>query len=324
MLWGVNEFIVAEQASDLPVNMKAVALVLGNLDGVHLGHQELIRRAQAEKAPYTLAFTFDPHPLEILKAGGQFQRIFPRKAQIELLRRMGLDGVYFQSFTRSFSETSAEDFLIHLNQIFEPVLIVVGFNFRFGKDRRGTPELLKSWAAARQAAGQKIRIDVVEPVTQDGTSEGPVISSSEIRRALVAGDVKKARRLLGFPFFLETHVEEGAKRGRVIGFPTANMTWPSGILAPAFGVYATRAIVKGQVYPAISHLGPVPTFDDHRPRLETHILDQDLFLYGEDVVIEFLERIREPVKFDGLEALKAQIQKDIAVARGIHSHDLHS
>lgn len=287
-------------------------MVLGNLDGLHLGHQELLRRARelaGFKALPMLVFTFDPHPMEVLPGKPDFRRIFPRDAQTDLLQKMGADGVYYQDFNAEFARTTAEDFLNqYLMLIAKPKVIVVGFNFRFGQNRQGTPEYLEQWGLKHN-----VQIIIVPPFQV----AGQIVSSSSIRQFLQSGDIHRAQLLLGFPFFVDGIVEKGAQRGRNLGFPTANVHW-STTLVPKFGVYATRTHYRGQSLRSVSHLGPVPTFGEDRPRLETHILDQNLSLYGEHLRIEFLERLRDPVKFAGLDELKAQIQKDIQAAREIH------
>lgn len=324
-------FWTAHSPREVPEDLTRSAVVLGNLDGLHRGHQELLRRAQefatttaspgtTGAAPTPLpvvVFTFDPHPMQVLPGKPDFRRIFTPGEQSEMLKSWGASGVYYQHFSLDFAATSAEEFLNRdLLPILKPAAIVVGFNFRFGQNRQGTPDFLKAWGARHG-----VEIIVVDPVV----FHGETVSSSRIRAALVAGDVARVHELLGFPFFLRGLVEKGAQRGRNLGFPTANMSWSTSLdplekttLTPSFGVYVTRTHFQGNVYPSVSHLGPIPTFSDIRPRLETHILDRDLALYGETLKVEFLTKLRDPVKFEGPAALKAQIEADLQAARAYH------
>lgn len=320
-------FWTARRPSEVPDDFARSAVVLGNLDGLHRGHQALLQAARdfaAKPEPARAAvpmpvviFTFDPHPMQVLPGKPDFRRIFSPDVQTEMLKHWGAGGVYYQHFDIDFARTSAEDFLNRdLVPAVKPAAVVVGFNFRFGQNRQGTPEFLQEWGSRHG-----VEIIVVPPVAHDGET----VSSSKIRTALLAGDVAHARRLLGFPFFLQGTVEKGAQRGRNLGFPTANMMWSTSVdpvqkttLTPAFGVYVTRTHFQGNVLPSVSHLGPVPTFSDIRPRLETHVLDRDLALYGETLKVEFLEKLRDPVKFEGLDELKKQIEADTATARRYH------
>lgn len=328
-------FWTAHAPREVPDTFAQSAVVLGNLDGLHRGHQALIQHAKdfalqnsgrnhaqntsqnPELSTPVVIFTFDPHPMQVLPGKPDFRRIFSPEVQTGMLKDWGVGGVYYQPFSLDFAKTSAEEFLNdYLVPALKPAAIVVGFNFRFGQGRQGNPEFLKEWGAKN-----KIEIIIVDPVSYDHET----VSSSKIRAALIGGDVAHAAKLLGFPFFLQGVVEKGAQRGRNLGFPTANMMWSTSVdpvakttLTPAFGVYVTRTIFQGNAFPSVSHLGPVPTFADIRPRLETHILDRDLSLYGETLKVEFLDKIRDPVKFEGLEQLKKQIDADSNHAREYH------
>lgn len=301
--------------------MQESIVVLGNLDGVHRGHQELLRRAQslarefggAQPLP-VVVMTFDPHPVQVLGGKPNFRRLFSMAEQAQLLRRAGAQGVFYRSFTPEFSQLPAEDFLDQeLLPLLHPRAIVVGFNFRFGRDRGGNPEMLKSWGARHD-----VRIEIVDAFQV----EGETVSSSAIRTALAQGELEKVRRLLGFGFFMRGPVVAGAKRGAGLGFPTANLEFPEGgVSSPVFGVYATRSFIPGgppQGIPSVSHLGPLPTFADERPRLETHLLDFSGDLYGQSLKVEFLRKLRDPMKFAGLPELQQQIRRDIESAREVH------
>lgn len=287
-------------------------VVMGNIDGVHRGHQELVRRAVERARPGghpVVVLTFSPHPVEVLNPKGGLKRIFPPADQQALLKRFGADGVYYQKFDAELAQTEALDFLDrYVVPELHPRAIVVGYNFRFGKNRSGDPKTLEKWGKERG-----VEIEIV-PAMKAGDE---VISSSLIRAHLQQGEVDRAGELLGFPFFIRGVVTTGSQRGRALGFPTANIDCPKTLL-PHSGVYATRVKVGGQGFPAVSHLGNVPTFGDERVRLETFVLDFSGELYEQEVVVEFLKKIRDVKKFSGVEELRQQIEKDVAEARKLH------
>lgn len=292
-------------------------VVLGNLDGVHRGHQSLIQRAHdlSEKGRFpVMVFTFSPHPVEVLAPQSHFHRIFSLPEQQHLLRRFSVDGVYYQHFDQQLAKEKPEIFLQkEIADKLNPKAIVVGFNFHFGQNREGTPELLKNWGSQ-----QGIHVEIVPPL-QDGQE---IVSSSGIRQALAVGDVKTAHRLLGFPFFIRGTVVAGSQRGRDLGFPTANIDCPETIL-PAVGVYATRVMVNDKSFASVSHLGAVPTFSDPRVRLETFVIDFSGDLYEQEIVIEFLARVRDVKKFSSGNELQAQIHKDVTEAREVYREHCH-
>lgn len=274
-----------------------------------MGHQELFRQAK-QKAhelglPLTVA-TFDPHPQAVLNP--PHLRLFDLEDQQEQFKRHGASGVVYFSFSRDFSQSSAESFLTDFLQKFlAPKVLVVGFNFRFGADRRGGEDLLKDW-------GQKngTQVCVVAPMM----FEDEPISTSRIRKFLHHGNVQAAARLLGRNYSMSGIVVAGHARGRHIGFPTANLHlldrfWPGN------GVYATRSSVKGVRYLSVSHFGPLPTFGDMGIRLETHLFDFQGSLYGEELKVEFVSRIRDVVKFSSQEELVEQIRIDCEKAKAL-------
>lgn len=286
-------------------------VVLGNIDGVHRGHQELIRQAQIlgqkYKSPVWVA-TFHPHPIEILKPQSGFQRLFSREHQQQLLARAGVQGVFYFTFDQKMSQVSAEDFLnLYLAPNLNPKAIVVGFNFRFGHGRGGGPDELQSWGKS-----QGIEVLIVPQVQWNKD----VVSSSQVRKYLLTGQVRAASEILGFPYFIEGLVEPGAGRGKKLGFPTANMSCPVTQI-PAFGVYRTEVLFDGKRLPAVSHLGPLPSFGDAHARLETHVLDGNWNFENQKLKVNFMDRIRDVQKFDSVEDLKLQIQRDIQKAREI-------
>jgi riboflavin kinase/FMN adenylyltransferase len=298
-------------------------VTIGNFDGVHLGHQAIISLA-LEKARgrggVTVGYTFRPHPQIALRPESSNVRLLcTYDERAELLAQTGLDYLIEEPFSREFSTTSAEQFFkeILLRRLHVEA-IVVGYDFKFGKEREGSLERLESLC---RSAG--VELTIVQPQRFDSE----VVSSSRIRQHLLAGEVEKAQRLLGRPFFYRGVVLKGEGRGRKIGFPTANLALESKITLP-YGVYATQVALKGEAgkklpqdFPAVTNVGVRPTFDkDHLPALiETHLLDQDLDLYGSTLEVRFIQRIREERKFSGVEALKNQIQSDCALARTLLS-----
>ena len=303
----MKKFFVNFGDSQIDPAAQHAVLAVGNFDGVHLGHQELLKRARRladEKNCGAAVLTFEPHPLSILRP--PHLRLFDLGDQQQQFQKMRIDGVVYLTFSRDFSELSAEQFLdeILLKKL-RPRAVVVGFNFRFGSGRKGTTELLQEW-------GRKNNCEV-EVISSFQIAEGPV-STSEIRKSLFAGNVARARIFLGRPFFLQGIVIHGDSRGGRLGFPTANLHLEK-VLTPAWGVYATRTRVGGQVYSSVSHLGPLPTFGDDAVRLETHLLDFSGDLYGQSMQVEFFEKIRGVQKFNSVEELREQIQNDIRSAR---------
>lgn len=299
------------------------SVVLGNLDGVHRGHQALLTEAHrpfqavgpegasemGSSEPTVVVLTFNPHPVEVLSPHLSFRRIFSIEDQQTLLKDFKVSQVIYQKFDAQMAQVAANEFLEkYLWEPLQPARVVVGFNFRFGQKRTGDPDLLRKWGQRRG-----VEIVIVEPMKVGGE----VVSSSQIRQHLQHGEVMQAARLLGFPFFIHGRVQPGAQRGRAMGYPTANLETPT-TLIPKHGVYVTRVLIDNQVYEGVSHLGPVPTFADLRPRLESFLLNFEGTIYNQEIHVEFLEWIREIQKFEDVEELKTQIARDIALAKQVH------
>lgn len=291
-------------------------VTIGNFDGVHLGHKQLIdltiKLARKRKGT-AIAFTFRPHPQVALRPGSQIPLLCTYDEKIELLGQSGLDVLIEEPFSRKFSNIKPENFFndILIKQIGAEA-IIVGYDFSFGKERSGQLGLLEQLC---EQAGVELR--VVEP--QKAKSE--VVSSSRIRTHLFEGFPEKAALLLGREFFYRGVVVRGEGRGRKIGFPTANLKLDNKLTLP-FGVYATWAIVDGQIYPSVTNIGVRPTFqNDDGTQLpaiiEVHLLDQTLDLYGRTLEVRFTKKLRDEKKFGGIEELKAQISKDINEGRRI-------
>jgi riboflavin kinase/FMN adenylyltransferase len=288
---------------------KPTVLTLGVFDGLHLGHQKImetvVERARAVKAHAT-AITFDPHPRAVLhpeSAPPLLQTLAQRLANFEVL---GIEQAIVIRFNKNFAASPAEDFLedivhdrLHAKEVY------LGKGFAFGKDRAGNIELLRKMSA-------KLGF-FADEVPEIGLREKR-ISSSAIRKLLAEGRVNLARRMLGRPYGVEGVVVRGNRRGHTIGFPTANLK-PHNRVVPKYGVYATATLLDGIWRRSITNIGVRPTFENEaEPSIESYIFDFDGDIYGDAVRVRFLHRIRDERKFDGIEELKAQIQKDSARA----------
>jgi riboflavin kinase/FMN adenylyltransferase len=283
----------------------------GNHDGVHLGHQALVRTARRHAQAHGLracALTFDPHPVALVAPERAPTPITTIARRTELLLAAGADEVLVQPFTREFANLSAEEFLQALLAR-EARALVVGPDFRFGKNRSGDVGLLERWGAANGLAV------IVEPPVR---LEGERVSSSAVREAIARGDVAHAAVLLGHVTDLTGLVTEGDRRGRSIGFPTANLATEP-VLHPPDGVYAVVARVLDReprvLLRGVANLGIRPTFAAGRS-VEVHLFDFDGDLYGTRLRVGLVTRLREERKFPGLPALRAQITLDCETARG--------
>jgi riboflavin kinase/FMN adenylyltransferase len=294
-----------------PADAPPSVVAQGTFDGLHLGHQAVIRTA-VERARALdvrpVAVTFDPNPLAVLRPAEAPPELLPLEERLERVAELGPDVCLVIPFTTQFAEVEADayvkDVLLGLLRARE---IVVGFNHAFGRGARGTPELL-----ARTAGAAGVSVHVVPPLRVDGHA----VSSTSIREALRRGDVRQAASFLGRPYTLRGVVARGAARGRTLGFPTANLTAPSG-LPLADGVYAARAEWDGRSAPAVVNVGVRPTVDGATRLVEAHLLGVSPDLYGRALTLAFLDRIRSERRFDSLDALRAQIAADVATARGL-------
>lgn len=288
-------------------------VVPGNHDGVHLGHQALFAHARAVAAAESLvvvALTFDPHPLKELAPERAPMPLTTITRRVALLRAAGADRVEIARFDAAYAAQSAEEWVdAQLVRGLGARALIVGPDFRFGRDRGGDLGRLEELGRARGFA-----VDVASEVRLPGTGER--VSSTAVRTALMRGDVTHAAALLGRPHLVDGVVVEGHKRGRTIGFPTANLA-PDPILLPLDGVYAVRLELKdGTWRDGMANLGTRPTFAAGRS-LEAHLFDFDGDLYGMRVSLAFVARIRDEQKFDGPAALVAQIRRDEEAARAL-------
>ncbi|HEY6876452.1 MAG TPA: bifunctional riboflavin kinase/FAD synthetase [Polyangiales bacterium] len=294
-----------------PNHTRPTVVTPGNYDGVHLGHRALLRAAREEAGEQlsVLALTFDPHPLHFIAPDRAPPLLTSLERRVDLLRAAGADRVVVQTFDRAFASLSPAAFVeeVLVEQLRARVM-VVGSDFRFGAQRAGDVEMLRALGAPHG-----LRVRTVPPVSLDGE----VVSSSRVRALVSQGDVERAARMLTRVHELERRVLHGQKRGRTIGFPTANLEL-SGLLAPADGVYAVCVrVVDGapsERMLGVANLGVRPTVSGGRS-LEVHVLDFAGDLYGRTLRVGFVARLRGEQKFAGLDELKAQIARDVEAGR---------
>lgn len=287
------------------------AVAIGNFDGLHRGHREVLRVMQEAASAHTLApsvLTFEPHPRRVFAPQAPHFRIEPLAQKLRRLRALGVAQVFMPRFTRDFAALSAEQFLDDvLGRQLNARAVVTGEDFAFGKGRAGDVALLKRWGAA-----QGVAVHTVPALM----AEGEVCSSSTVRHALGEGDVAHACALLGHPYRLEGRVMHGDKRGRTLGVPTANIALPPGLRLPRYGIYACWAFVDGVRYMGAASLGVRPTIGgQERPSLEVHLLDFAGEIYGQRVAVDFLHWVRGEEKFDSLDALTDAMQRDCQEVR---------
>lgn len=300
---------------DVPTELGPTAVVIGNFDGVHLGHQHVVSeaRAAADAGDLTVvAVTFDPHPMAVLRPEHAPTTLTDLTTRARLLADAGVDQVLALPFDREIAAWSPEEFARRvLAETLHASVVVVGANFRYGARAAGD-------VATLTASGEELGFRAVG-VALDG---GPQVwSSTYVRTCLAAGDVAGAAQALGRPFVVRGVVVRGDRRGRELGYPTANVPTSTMTAAPADGVYAgwLRRLDTGENYPAAISVGTNPTFDGERDRrVESYVLDRDdLELYDVEVEVSFVERIRGMVKFEGIEALVETMRGDV-----VHTHEI--
>jgi len=298
-----------------PVVSPAV-VALGNFDGVHLGHQAVIRCAVEvgrERGLRTVAATFDPHPRAVLWPGNEPKLLTTLELRRELLLGCGVDEVRAIRFDREISRKSPREFVweVLIGELGAAV-VVVGETFRFGYRASGDVEELGR--CMRQAGGEAYAVPISHALGED-------ISSTRIRDLLRDGEAREAARLLGRPYLLRGEVVEGDKRGRQLGFPTANVLPDERVVVPGKRVYAGHVRVGGEWFGACTNVGTAPTFERLESRVEAYLLGYEGDLYGEVVDVTFVEALRPEMRFSGLEELKEQIERDVVEARRLVGED---
>jgi riboflavin kinase/FMN adenylyltransferase len=286
-------------------------ITLGNFDGVHLGHQDLVRmvvRRAKETGAVSMVVTFRPHPLKILAPEKCPPLISIYEEKIKLFERLGIDVLVKIPFTVEFSAMTPEAFVKNvLCETLGAKEIFVGYNYRFGKGRKGDVQTLR-----RLGEQYGFTVREIEQVSLGGE----VISSTKIRHLLREGDVEHAARLLGSTYAITGIVVKGDSRGKGLGFPTANIA-PKHAIIPSDGVYVVRLSVRDRLYDGIANIGMRPTFHKKVLAIEVHVFDFNEDIYGEDISLYFVKKIREEKKFRNAEALVDQIRSDIETAKGI-------
>lgn len=314
--------IVFRDPSEVPPGFGPSAVAIGKFDGVHAGHRAVIGRLKeiaAESGIRAVAVTFDRNPLAVLRPDRCPENVVTVERKIELLSELELDATLLLTFDEELAARSAEDFVAGiLTSALHVSTVLVGEDFRFGRGGAGNPDLLRQ-------LGPKygFTVEVVDDVFLDGSDRR--VSSTWIRELLMAGDVTAAARVLDRNVDVRGEVVHGLKRGRELGFPTANLSASVDSFVPADGVYAGWLVdhETGLRHRAAISIGTNPTFDDVLERqVEAHVIGEtDLDLYGHDVTVEFVERLRGMVAFEGIEKLKSQMAADVTDAETVLSRD---
>ncbi|MEF3309732.1 bifunctional riboflavin kinase/FAD synthetase [Paenibacillus sp. GYB004] len=289
-------------------------LAIGDFDGLHLGHREVISRAAetARKlgAPAAV-MTFHPHPREVLGQDKYVRHLTPVREKLDLFAQAGVDTAYLVRFDVPFSQISPSQFVEEVLIPLRVNTVVVGFDFKFGHKGSGNPDMMCELAAGRFA------VEVVRPYCMDGIK----VSSTLIREHLERGEVSRVQQLLGRSYAMTGTVIHGAARGRQIGFPTANIELDDFYVIPSNGVYAIRLELGGESFAGVMNIGTKPTFEDTDTRtLEAHLFDFSRTIYGEAVKVELIEFIRYEQKFGSIDDLIAQIGRDVEQAKRITGH----
>jgi riboflavin kinase/FMN adenylyltransferase len=298
-------------ATELKAGSQKVCLAIGFFDGVHLGHQQIIRQTIADARKHgalALVITFDQHPNAIVAPARVPPLIYSLPQKLRTIESLGPEATLLIHFDKAFSQKTGEAFIRELAAAWCGIQsICVGADFTFGSKRGGNVELLK-----KLGTELKFSVHGMAAVSLDGK----IVRSTRIREAISAGDLDAASQMLGRAYSIAGRVIEGDKLGRQLGFPTANLD-PSGLALPPSGVYAIHAIVGGKTHRAVLNIGTRPTLNNPNPpiRVEAHLLDFTGDLYGEELEIIFAEKLRDEQKFPSLDELKAQIARDIQRAR---------
>ena len=307
---------IFRHTADLPPYARGAVVAIGNFDGVHRGHHAVLAEASTrakELGTVPTVLTFEPHPREVFQPDAPPFRLSSLRNKVRLLEDAGMAHLFVLHFDATFAATTAESFVTDiLGNDLGARHVVIGQDFRFGHKRRGDAALLRE-----KAADLRFGMSAMPPVVDEA---GDVISSSRIRSLLRKGDVRDAARLLGHPWEVEGRVEHGAKRGRTIGFPTANLSL-GGFNEPLHGIYAVRAGVDAGAetvwQDAVAYIGRRPVVNGEAVLLEVFLFDASPNLYDQHMRVKFIDLVREDRPFESLEAMKAQVAADCDGARRI-------
>jgi len=291
-------------------------LTIGVFDGVHAGHRYLLKKLQERAAERNLlsgVVTFSPHPQSVLHPRSQLPWLTSLDDRVGAFRKLGVNIVSVLTFTPKVARLSAREFISLIKKNLGMRGILVGPDFALGKGKEGNIDLLRSLGCE-----MGFSVDVIPPFKINGE----IVSSTLIRRALAEGDMRKVKNLMGRYFYLEGKVITSEKRGRVLGFPTANLDIKPQQALPENGIYATIAQVEGRHFPSATNVGIRPTFGTGEEMVETHLLNYKGNLYGKDMRVEFVQKLRDEQRFSSSEELKTQIEKDIREVEAILTKDL--
>ena len=293
-------------SENLTPNIKNTSIALGFFDGIHKGHRRVLYdalRLSKELGTKSVVLTFKNHPVEVLyNVVPEF--ITTYEERIEIFKQMGFDAVIMADFTENIAHMTADEYFRKIILNLEPKSISLGYNHKFGANQSGDSVFLEKISRTYDFI-----LSVAEPVK----NKNEITSSTLIRNSIKDGDVQKAFRLLGSPYKVKNVVIHGAKRGRELNYPTANLIFPDKKIVPKFGVYAGNAKINGKTFNAIANVGLRPTFGDIKaPLLEVHILNFGADIYGKILEFEFLHKIRDEIKFTNVDKLKEQILRDIS------------
>ncbi len=293
------------------VNLISSVVCVGNFDGLHRGHRVVIERTvfhAKQMNADSVVFSFWPHPQKVLKPDSTLEYLSTYQEKVALFEAIGVDKLILFPFNREFASLSSQSFIEdYLVGKLKMKCFVIGYDHQYGKDREGNYHKLLEQA-------QQLDFEV-ERIEQKAFS-GENISSSKIRKFIKSGQIDLANKLLSYHFFLIGKVEQGRQLGRKISFPTANIIYPDEKIIPKKGVYFVEVEIKAKTYFGVANLGSKPTIDKHLPiSLEVHIFNFEEDIYGQNIKVSFLQFLREEMKFDNLESLKLQIEKDTQKAR---------
>lgn len=293
----IDDIIIDNKDSDNYV-------ALGSFDGLHCGHLSLVKKTVQvanQKKGKSMVFTYKNHPKTLIKPENAPKLIMDLETKLNYLEEENVDIVVLRSFTKEFMSMSAEDFIKLLCVDYNVKGIIVGFNFKFGYKNLGDVKLLEN---LQSKYGYELY--VMEPYTYNGD----VISSTRIRNSILEGNVQEASKMLSKPYLIKGKVIHGKKLGRTIGFPTANLEFDSKIIIPDKGVYYTNVEYNNKIYKGITSVGNNPTVNGQQLTIETYILNFDNTIYGQEIKVYFVERIRGEIKFNSLDELVEKIKED--------------
>jgi riboflavin kinase / FMN adenylyltransferase len=291
-------------------------LTIGVFDGVHAGHRYLLEKLQqraVEKNLLSGVVTFNPHPQSVLHPHNQLSSLSNLEDRVRALEELGVNIVAVLTFTPKVAQLSARDFMSLLKKYLKMQGIMVGPDFVLGRGGEGNIDFLHTLGRE-----MKFSVEVIPPYTINGE----VVSSTLIRQALIQGDMKKVERLMGRHFYLRGKVITSDKRGRILGFPTANLDIKLQQALPGNGIYATITQVNDKRFPSATNIGTRPTFGEGEKMVETHLLNYEGDLYGKEITVEFVQKLRDEQRFSSSEELKIQIEKDVRKVKALLAKDL--